>query len=146
VALFSAFVLSAPRARAAGVGADDSLAHVDIHAFVSQGFILTSHNDYIDKDKLRIGAPLFAEDLGPAGSFTLKADWFYVDYRWEDWLGFRVGRLKIPYGVSDIDSVRVPIPLPESIDPLQIRGGTFEALRLDSTVTRHSLPTPISPP
>jgi hypothetical protein len=151
VAVLAAIALDARPARAAGVGPEDSLAHVDIHAFVSQGFILTSYNDYIDtgtthgsaqftemginvtkaffKDKLRIGLQLFAQDLGPAGSFTIKADWFYVDYRWQDWLGFRVGRLKIPYGiyneVSDIDSARVPILLPESIYPLQIRDFLF---------------------
>jgi hypothetical protein len=26
-------------------------------------------------------------------------DWFYLDYRFTDWLGFRAGRLKIPYGL-----------------------------------------------
>lgn len=151
VAVLAALALWETPARAAGVGAEDSLAHVDVHAFVSQGFILTSHNDYIDtgtthgsaqftemginvtkaffKDKLRIGLQLFAQDLGPTGSFDVKADWFYVDYRWQDWLGFRAGRLKIPYGiyneVSDIDSARVPILLPESVYPIQIRDFLF---------------------
>jgi hypothetical protein len=150
-ALGAAVALGETPAGAAGIGPDDSPAYVDIHAFVSQGFILTSHNDYIDnntthgtaqftemginvtkaffKDRFRIGLQFFAQDLGPAGNFTVKADWFYVDYRWHDWLGLRVGRLKIPYGiyneVNDVDSARVPILLPQSVYPLQIREFLF---------------------
>ncbi len=138
-------------ARAGNVGGEDSPFSVDVHAFASQGFILTLHNDYIDShtthgsaqftemgvnvtksffsDKLRIGLQLFAQDLGPAGNFDVKADWFYADYRWQDWLGLRVGRLKIPYGlyneVNDIDSARVPILLPQSVYPLQVRDFLF---------------------
>jgi hypothetical protein len=146
-----AVLTSAVSARAAGLGPEDSPFSVDVHAFVSQGFIYSIHNDYIDnntthgspqftemgvnvtkaffKDKLRIGLQLFAQDLGPAGNFGVKADWFYVDYRWQDWLGIRVGRLKIPYGiyneVNDVDSARVPILLPQSVYPLQERDFLF---------------------
>ncbi len=45
-------------------------------------------------------------------------DWFYLDYRFADWLGLRAGRTKIPFGlyneVNDIDSARVPILLPQA--------------------------------
>jgi hypothetical protein len=151
LALAVGALMSATPAGAAGIGAEDSPFAVDVHAFASQGFILTLRNDYIDnntthgsaqftevginvtkaffKDKLRIGLQLFAQDLGPAGNFDVKADWFYVDYRWQDWLGLRVGRLKIPFGiyneVNDIDSARVPILLPQSVYPLQGRDFLF---------------------
>jgi hypothetical protein len=146
-----AALMVATSASAAGIGSEDSPFSVDVHAFASQGFILTLRNDYIDnntthgsaqftemgvnvtkaffKDKLRIGLQLFAQDLGPAGNFNLRADWFYVDYRWQDWLGVRVGRLKIPFGfyneVNDIDQARVPILLPQSVYPLQSRNFLF---------------------
>ena len=68
---------------------------------------------------------LFAQDLGPTGNYNAKMDWFYLDYRWQDWLGFRAGRVKIPFGlyneINDIDSARVPVLLPQSVYPSENR-------------------------
>ena len=119
---------------------------VDVHAFASQGFILTGNNNYLaDKttqgsfqfsevglnftktltDKFRMGVQLFAQDLGPTGNYDAKMDWFYLDYRWQDWLGFRVGRVKIPFGlyneINDIDAARLPILLPQGVYPINNR-------------------------
>jgi hypothetical protein len=112
---------------------------VEVHGFVSPGFILTFDNNYLAKskrgsfeiaevginftvpltEKLRTGLQLFARDLGPLGNYDAKLDWFYLDYHWEDWLGFRAGRVKIPFGLyndtSDIDAARVPVLLPQSL-------------------------------
>ena len=117
----------------------------DVHAFVSQGFILTSGNNYIVRskdgsfelsevginftetvtDKLRLGLQLFAHKPATGGSYNAKFDWFYLDYRWTDWLGFRAGRTKLPFGlyneINDVDSARVPILLPQSIYPVANR-------------------------
>jgi hypothetical protein len=134
----------APRARAVEVGSEGDVLSVEVHAFASQGFILTSNNNYLDEntthgsaqfseiglnftksltDNLRLGLQLFAEDLGPTGTFNAQVDWFYLDYRWKDWLGFRAGRVKIPFGlyneINDVDSARVPILLPQSIYPVE---------------------------
>ena len=53
---------------------------------------------------------LFAQDFGPTGNFNAKVDWFYLDYRFADWLGVRAGRVKIPFGlyneIQDVDSAR----------------------------------------
>jgi hypothetical protein len=122
----------------------------EVHGFASQGFLLTTGNDYLVEDstsgsfqlsevginysrdltdKLRFGVQLFAQNFGPTGNYTPQADWFYLDYRWRDWLGLRAGRLKIPYGVfnevNDIDSARVPILLPQSLYPQQARQFLF---------------------
>jgi hypothetical protein len=119
---------------------------VEVHAFVSQGFFLTVGNDFISErstdgsfefteigvnftkslgEKLRLGIQLFAQDLGPTGDYRPRADWFYLAYAWRDWLGLRVGRLKIPYGlyneIHDVDAARVPVLLPGSVYPLQSR-------------------------
>jgi hypothetical protein len=112
---------------------------VDIHGFVSQGFMLSTGNNYLAKskrgsfefsevglnvtknltDRLRVGMQLFARDLGPLGNYSAKFDWYYLDYRFADWLGLRAGRTKLPFGlyneVGDIDSARVPILLPQSM-------------------------------
>jgi hypothetical protein len=122
----------------------DPLA-LQIHGFVSQGFLLTTDNNYLADsergsfeftevglnftqpltDELRVGLQLFARDLGPLGDYSIKADWFYVDYRHASWLGLRAGRVKLPFGlyneVNDIDQARVPILLPQSVYPVQNR-------------------------
>ena len=72
-----------------------------------------------------MGVQIFARDLGPIGDYGVKADWFYLDYRWRDWLGVRAGRNKIPFGLyndaSDADSARVPVLLPQSVYPTRNR-------------------------
>lgn len=119
---------------------------VEIHGFVSQGALLTTGNDYLVEnstrgsldftevglnvskqltDKLRVGLQLFAHDLGPLGNYTPRFDWYYLDYRFRDFLGFRAGRTKIPFGLynesADIDAARVPILLPQSVYPINHR-------------------------
>jgi len=124
---------------------DASNLPVEIHGFVSQGFIKSTKNDYLAAsergsfefaevgfnltkelaDNLQAGMQLFAHDLGPLGNYSPQFDWFYLDYRWQDWLGLRAGRTKIPFGlfneVNDIDAARSPILLPQSIYPVDHR-------------------------
>lgn len=138
-------LLAAPsRARAADVALWGE-QKVEIHGFVSPGFIITTGNNYLAKskrgsfeftevglnftvpltDRLRTGVQFFARDLGPTGNFTTRPDWFYLDYRFDDWLGVRAGRVKIPFGLYndtvDVDAGRVPILLPQSIYSLASR-------------------------
>jgi hypothetical protein len=116
-----------------------SAPSIDSHGFVSQGFILSTQNEYLAKSKhgsfeftevginfstslsedLRVGMQLFAHDLGPLGNYRPEFDWYALDYRAFDWLGIRIGRNKIPFGLynelNDVDVARVPILLPQSI-------------------------------
>jgi hypothetical protein len=119
---------------------------LEIHGFASQGYIKSFENAYLAKsdgvgsfeftevglnftkqlgDDLRVGAQLFARDVGPIGDYEAKFDWFYLDYRFWDWLGLRAGRTKLPFGLyneaSDVDAARVPILLPQSVYPIQSR-------------------------
>lgn len=120
-------------------------SEVQVHGFVSQGAIKTTDNNYLADsergsveftevginftnaltDRLRLGIQLFAYDLGPLGNYDARFDWFYLDYRAWDWLGFRAGRTKLPFGLynetSDIDAARVPILLPQSMYPVTNR-------------------------
>jgi hypothetical protein len=122
----------------------DPLA-LQVHGFVSQGFLVTTDNNYLAEsergsfeftevglnftqplsDELRVGVQLFARDLGPLGNYDVKADWFYLDYRFADWFGLRAGRVKLPFGlyneVNDVDQARLPILLPQSVYPIQNR-------------------------
>ncbi|MBX3203907.1 MAG: hypothetical protein KF764_02500 [Labilithrix sp.] len=138
-------VVSPRGAEAAEVPIPGNERAVEVHGFVSPGFIVTTSNNYLAKsrrgsfeftevginftvpitDKLRSGVQLFARDLGPTDNYTPRADWFYLDYRFEDWLGFRAGRVKIPFGLyndsSDVDAARVPILLPQSLYSINSR-------------------------
>jgi hypothetical protein len=121
-----------------------------VHGFASQGFVLTTGNEYLVTDskrgsfqlsevgvnysreltqRLRFGVQLFAQNSGFAGNWTPQVDWFYLEYRFRDWFGLRAGRLKIPQGlyneVNDVDSARVPILLPQWVYPLQFRSILF---------------------
>lgn len=125
----------------AEVGGEGGAPDLQIHGFVSPGYILTTANNYLAKtehgsfefteagvnltmpvtDRLRTGVQFFGRKLGSTGNYSAKLDWFYLDYHWQDWLGFRAGRVKLPFGLyndtSDIDAARVPILLPQSIYP-----------------------------
>lgn len=134
---------------ASGAAAQDTEvadpAALQIHGFVSPGFMLTTRNDYLPHskegtfeftevginvtkeltDQLRAGVQLFARDLGRSGNYDVKADWFFLDYRFANWIGLRAGRIKVPFGlyneVNDIDAARNPILLPQSLYPIQNR-------------------------
>jgi hypothetical protein len=114
---------------------------MDVHGFVSQGFMLSSSNNYLTHsrrgsfeftevglnftktltDDLSVGMQLFMRDLGPIGNYKPAFDWAYLDYHFRDWLGLRAGRTKLPFGLyndqADIDAARVPVLLPQSVYP-----------------------------
>ena len=129
-------------ALAADLDASGSLSGVDVHGFVSQGYIKSTGNDYLAQSKnagsfdfseaginfttqlterFRLGLQLFAYDLGQLGQYHVSADWYYLDYHFRDALGIRAGRLKMPLGlyndIADIDAARVPILLPTGLYP-----------------------------
>jgi hypothetical protein len=140
--LLAALASARPATAQEPEGADGD---VEVHAFVSQGAIKTTENDYLAKSergsvelsevginftsslspRLRIGVQLFAHDLGPIGNYEPRFDWYYLDYRIRDFLGIRAGRTKIPFGLyndsADIDAARVPILLPQSVYPIDHR-------------------------
>lgn len=131
------------QAQSAGLDLDPRT--IEVHGFVSQGFILSTKNNYLARskrgspefteiglnftksvtDNLRIGVQLFARNLGPTDNLKPQFDWFYLDYRFRDWLGFRAGRTKIPFGLynelNDVDVARVPVLLPQSVYDVQNR-------------------------
>lgn len=102
------------------------LLGVDIHGFISFGYLSTTENDLTGKvekrledtgdddfafnevginfgkeltDNLRAGIQLFARDYGESGGDSINIDWVYADYYYNDWLGIRFGQLKQPHGL-----------------------------------------------
>lgn len=116
------------------------MSDVEIHGFASQGYIKsTSENNFpvsnsgrgsfnfndfaVNFSKevtpgLRVGLQLLAMDRGSYGKDKITLDWAYGDYRINDWLGFRAGKIKMPLGLynesRDNDALRTFIFLPEN--------------------------------
>lgn len=142
-----ALVLSSASSAWAQAEPDD----LQVHGFVSQGYIKTTKHNYLGPterdqgsfdftevginftkplgDKLRVGLQVFAHDLGPLGNYQPQLDWYYLDYRAFDWLGIRAGKTKLPFGLynesNDIDAGRVPVLLPQSVYPVTSRESLF---------------------
>lgn len=70
-------------------------------------------------DRLRIGAQLFARDLGRYDNGQATLEWAYADYRLNDGFGVQAGRYKIPLGLynetADIDTARTQVFLPPNL-------------------------------
>lgn len=117
----------------------DALSGIGVHGFVSQGFLQSFGNDYIDGaedgtfqfneiginfsktlgEDLRIGIQLLSRDLGPAGNNEVTVDWAYADWRWRNWLGIQVGIIRPSIGLynetRDLDVLRTGIFLPQGV-------------------------------
>lgn len=119
-----------------------SLSDVEIHGFVTQGFLFSSHNNYLTMqssagslrwtdgavslsdpltDSLRVGIQLHMYQLGQLGGSNLKIDWASADYRVNDHLGFRAGKVKTVMGLfndsQDIDAIFLWTLLPQCSYP-----------------------------
>jgi hypothetical protein len=145
---------------AQGIGED-----LYIGGFVSQGYLNTSENDYLvprsvngtaeftdaaiffsanPMDRLRIGVQFIARNFGSSGNGQVRVDWAYGDYRLWDELGFRAGRVKLPFGLynegRDVDMLRTSVFLPQSVYNEKVRdlvlayegAGAYGSLELDA--------------
>lgn len=116
--------------------AEDAVA---IHGFVAQGYMKSTDNNFLTETdqgsfqynemglnfgydtggNVKIGAQLFARDLGDVSNDKVSVAWAFGDYKWRDYLGFRAGILKFPLGLynktRDVDSLRTSIILPQSV-------------------------------
>lgn len=110
---------------------------IDIHGYVSQGFLLSSKNNMFRgtkdgtfqfnelglnfssqlSDKLHVGIQFSARDLADTTNDKVVIDWAFADYRFKDYLGFRIGLVKLPNGIfnaiRDLDMLRTCIILPQ---------------------------------
>jgi hypothetical protein len=128
---------------AAEMTVSDMLDSIQIHGFVSQGFMQSNHGQdfLIDdshkgsfefnemainfssqlSDNLSLGMQLFGYDVGENGNDEVDVDWAFGDYAFRDYLGFRGGIMKIPFGLYNetrkLDMVHTSILLPTSVYP-----------------------------
>jgi len=129
---------------------------VQVHGFVSQGFVYTTNNNWLTMnttqgsaaftdfglnastaltDKLRIGAQVYDRNLGQLGQYHPSLDWAFADYRFKSWLGIRGGKVRTTLGLytdtQDLDFLRVFALLPQCIYPTDLRDTTIAHLGAD---------------
>jgi len=123
---------------------------VQVHSFASQGYMYSNDNNYMTmptsqgsfkmtdgganasmqlSDKFRIGVQGYVRDFGRMGDWHPQLDWAYADYRFKDWFGFRVGKVKTELGLfnntQDNDSLHTFALLPQSVYPTDLRDATI---------------------
>lgn len=126
---------------------------VQVHGFVSQGFVYTDQNNWLTMntsqgsaaftdfglnmsapvtDKLRIGAQVYDQNLGQLGQYHPSLDWAVADYRFSSWFGVRGGKVKTTLGLyndtQDLDFLHTFALLPQSIYPADLRDATIAHL------------------
>ncbi len=116
------------------------LSQLRLNGFVSQGYMKTEDNNWLAtdsvdgttqiletgltinvpvSDKLRVGMQFLSRDLGDEGNNDVRLDWAFGDYRFDDALGVRLGKVKMPIGLynqgRDSDFLRNMAFLPQSV-------------------------------
>jgi hypothetical protein len=126
---------------------------VQVHGFVSQGFIYTNDNNWLTMntsqgsaaftdfglnmsshltDKFLVGAQVYDRNLGQLGQYHPSLDWAVADYRFKRWFGVRGGKVKTTLGLyndtQDLDFLRPFALLPQSVYPTDVRDATIAHL------------------
>lgn len=120
-----------------GMAAQD-LDNLQIHGFATQGFLYSTNNNYLTmkssdgslqwtegalslndaaSEKLRVGIQIHMYQMGQIGGPQVLVDWASGDYKVNDQLGFRVGKVKLPLGLfndsQDVDALFLWVLLPQ---------------------------------
>lgn len=114
-------------------------AHWSVHGTFSQGWIHSENNNFIEDsvdgsfdfrefginataafgENITIGAQGLGRVFGAVGGDELYLDWANIAYTPSSLLGFRFGKMRVPFGLygetRDIDSLRTQILLPQSV-------------------------------
>jgi hypothetical protein len=129
---------------------------VQIHGFASQGFALSDGNNYLTMKtsagsllftdfgvnisaqltgKFRVGAQLYDRNIGNLGKLHPELDWASGDYKFNDWLGLRAGKVKTVLGLyndtQDLEFLHTWAILPQSMYPLDLRSATIAHVGAD---------------
>ena len=138
----------------AGTLLAQDLSNIQIHGFVTQGFLYSTTNNLFTmntsagsaqwtdaavsftdalSDQLRVGVQLHVYQLGEIGGPNLQIDWASGDYRVNDKAGFVAGKIKTVFGLfndsQDVDAVHLWVLLPESFYPVDNKSLSLVPLR-----------------
>jgi hypothetical protein len=133
-------------AQAVELKVSTNMPPVDVHGFVSQGYLYSGSYDYLSPDttggsskffewglngsmnpfpRTHIAAQGFTFDVGNAGKYEPVLDYALADYTFADWIGIRGGRIRRPEGlynhIQDVDLARTWVLLPQGMYPARWR-------------------------
>jgi hypothetical protein len=136
----TASILMACGAHAYDLTLGTNIPPVTFHGFASQGFLDTSHYNYLAPDtkdgsfqyseagvnlsmnpfpRTHIAIQGFLYDEGDLGKYQPFLDYASVEYTFSDYLGLRAGRVRRPAGIyndiQDIDLARTFVLLPQGV-------------------------------
>jgi hypothetical protein len=148
--VFAAWMLGPAVAMLSAQSMDD--LNIQIHGYAAQGFLYTTHNNIFYADstngspawteavvnvsaqptpKLRVGVQARYFLLGTSGN-TITLDWAAADYKFNDKLGVRFGKVKTPWGLfnetQDIDPSYMWALLPQCIYDITTRNADLSHL------------------
>jgi len=134
-------------ARSPGQSMDD--LNLQVHGYATQGFIYSTNNNWNTTDstsgssawteavvnltaqpqpKLRVGMQARYYLLGNYGN-AISLDWAQADYKFNEKIGFRAGKVKSPTGllneIQDIDPAYLWILLPQGSYPVASRNSVL---------------------
>jgi hypothetical protein len=137
---------------------------IQVHGFVQQGFVFTDDNSFLTMgssngsgemtdgafnvssklhDKVRIGAQVYARNLGQFGNGRVELDWVFADYQVNEKIGFRGGKVKTQLGLindtQDMEFLHTWALLPQAVSP------TRAATSTAASTPRRPASSPIRP-
>ncbi len=119
---------------------------VQVHGSFQQGFIFTDGNNFLTMPtadgsgamtdgsvnfgtrltpKLRVGGQLYSRNIGQLGNYQGQVDWAFADYKFNDKIGIRAGKVKTALGLfndtQDMEFLYTWALLPQGTYPLDLR-------------------------
>jgi hypothetical protein len=119
---------------------------VQVHGSFQQGFVVTDNNNFLTMDttsgsgamtdgsinlssslnkKLRVGAQMYARNIGELGNGSPQLDWAFADYKFNNMVGLRAGKIKTVLGLftdtQDTEFLYTWALLPQGTYPLDLR-------------------------
>jgi hypothetical protein len=148
--MFRRILILASLCICAGTLLAQDLSNIQIHGFATQGLLYSNHNNYLSantsvgslqwtdggvslsdvvSDRLRVGIQVHMSQLGQLGGPVPDIDWAQGDYKFNEHLGFRAGKVKTPLGLfndsQDVDAGFLWALLPEGNYPTDNRDYTL---------------------
>jgi hypothetical protein len=85
--------------------------------------------------KLRVGAQVYARNIGQLGNGSLELDWAFADFKFADAFGVRGGKMKTALGLfndtQDMEFLYTWALLPQGMYPLDLRSVTIAHIGAD---------------
>lgn len=129
---------------------------VQVHGSIQQGFAISNNNNFLTMDtsdgtgamtdgafnastqvskQFRLGAQVYTRNVGELGNGQVQFDWVYGDFKFNDAVGVRAGKVKTPLGLfndtQDMEFLYTWALLPQGVYPLDRRAVSIAHIGAD---------------